>query len=160
MEHRGEADLDAQTLGIGCDCQHRLRGCFEQEIVDDGLVLVADGGDPRRQREHDVEVRNGQQLGLALLHPRERLRALTLGAMPVAATVIGDRRVRTVLTAHDMPAESRRAAALDRRHHLQLAEAHMASIGFTPSGPVVVEDVEPNTLKAFPGQCPRGQQCS
>jgi hypothetical protein len=49
--------------------------------------------------------------------------------MPVAATVIGDRRVRTVLTAHDMPAESRRAAALDRRHHLQLAEAHMASIG-------------------------------
>src|ERR1019366_8292434 len=37
--------------------------------------------------------------------------------------------------------ESRRAAALDRRHHLQLAEAHMASIGFTPSGPVVAEDV-------------------
>ena len=35
----------------------------------------------------------------------------------------------------------------------------MASIGFTPSGPVVAEDVEPNTLKAFPGQCPRGQQC-
>ena len=65
MEHRGEADLDAQTLGIGCDCQHRQRGSFEQEIVDDGLVLVADGGDPRRQREHDVEVRNGQQLGLA-----------------------------------------------------------------------------------------------
>ena len=110
-----QAPAGRQTLGIGGDCQHRLRGSFEQEIVDDGLVLVADGGDPRRQREHDVEVGNGQQLGLALLHPRERLRALTLGAMPVAATVIGDRRVRTVLTAHDMPAESRRAAALDRR---------------------------------------------
>ena len=40
-----------------------------------------------------------------------------------------------------MPAESRRATALDRRHHLQLAEADVAGIGFTPSGPVVAEDV-------------------
>jgi len=40
-----------------------------------------------------------------------------------------------------MAAERRRAAALDRRHHLELAEAHMAGIGFTPSGPVVAEDV-------------------
>ena len=96
--------------------------------------------DPRRAALRKAD-RNAVIDRLALLHPRERLRALTLGAMPVAATVIGDRRVRTVLTAHDMPAESRRAAARDRRHHLQLAEAHMASIGFTPSGPVVAEDV-------------------
>ena len=39
------------------------------------------------------------------------------------------------------PPRARRAAALDRRHHLQLAEAHMASVGFTPSGPVVAENV-------------------
>ena len=61
--------------------------------------------------------------------------------MPIAAAVVGDRRVRAVLTARDMAAERRRAAALDRRHHLQLAEAHMAGIGFTPSRPVVAEDV-------------------
>ena len=66
---------------------------------------------------------------------------MTLRTMPVAATVIGDLRVRTVLAAQNMPAESHRAAALDRRHHLQLAEAHVAGIGFTPSGPVVAEDV-------------------
>ena len=41
VEHRGEADLDAQTLGIGCDCQHRLRGSFEQEIVDDATCTIA-----------------------------------------------------------------------------------------------------------------------
>src|ERR1019366_1702563 len=61
--------------------------------------------------------------------------------MPVAAAVVGDLRVRTVLTAHDMAAESDRAAALDRRHHLQLAEADVACISFTPSGPVVAEDI-------------------
>ena len=32
-------------------------------------------------------------------------------------------------------------AALDRRHHLQLAEADVTCIGFTPSGPVVAEDI-------------------
>jgi hypothetical protein len=37
-----------------------------------------------------------------------------IGVMPVAATVIGDRHVRTVLTAHDMPAESRPGRSIGR----------------------------------------------
>jgi len=31
---------------------------LNREVVDDGLVLVGDDGDLRRQREHDVEVRH------------------------------------------------------------------------------------------------------
>src|SRR4030088_1559784 len=61
--------------------------------------------------------------------------------MPITAAVIGDLRVRAVLAAHDMAAESHRAAALDRRHHLQLAETEVASIGFTPSRSMVAEDI-------------------
>jgi hypothetical protein len=61
VEYRGEADLDAEVLGIGRNRAHRLRGSLEQEIVDDGLVLVGDGGNPRRQREYDVEARDIQQ---------------------------------------------------------------------------------------------------
>src|SRR5712672_4002806 len=61
--------------------------------------------------------------------------------MPVTAAVIGDLRVQAVLAAHDMAAESRRAAALDRRHHLQLAKADVTVISFTPSGPMVAEDI-------------------
>ena len=61
--------------------------------------------------------------------------------MPIAAAVVGDLRVRAVLTAHNMAAESGRAAALDRRHHLQLAAAHVTRIGFAPRGPVAAEDV-------------------
>ena len=48
---------------------------------------------------------------------------------------------RRVLAARDMPAERRRAAALDRTHHLQLIEAHMAAVGFAPGGTVLAEDV-------------------
>jgi hypothetical protein len=40
-----------------------------------------------------------------------------------------------------VPAEGRRAAALDRAHHLELIEAHVTAVGMTPSGPVAAEDV-------------------
>src|SRR5256885_5091276 len=61
--------------------------------------------------------------------------------MPVAATVVRDLRVFALLAARDMPAESRRAAALDRRHHLQLAEAHMAGVGSAPCRSMAAEDI-------------------
>ena len=57
------------------------------------------------------------------------------------AAVVGDLRVQAVLTTHDMAAKSCRAAALDRRHHLQLAEADVTCISFTPSRSMVAEDV-------------------
>ena len=63
--------------------------------------------------------------------------------MPVAAGVVGDlgMTARRVLAARDMPAERRRATALDRIHHLQLLKADMAAIGLTPSPAVIAEDV-------------------
>src|SRR5215467_3098038 len=46
-----------------------------------------------------------------------------------------------VLTACDVAAERRRAAAFDGTHHLHLVEAHMTAVGLTPSGTVIAEDV-------------------
>jgi hypothetical protein len=48
---------------------------------------------------------------------------------------------RRVLAACHVAAERHCSAALDRTHHLQLVEAHMAAIGLTPSGTVIAEDV-------------------
>jgi hypothetical protein len=48
---------------------------------------------------------------------------------------------RRVLAARDMAAERRRATALDCTHHLELLEAHMPLIGFTPSRAVIAEDI-------------------
>ena len=61
--------------------------------------------------------------------------------MPVAAGVVGDLCIGTLLTARDMAAERRRAAVFDRRHHLELAETQMACLGLTPSGAVGAEDI-------------------
>src|SRR5215831_18710643 len=41
-----------------------------------------------------------------------------------------------------MTAQRHRSAAFDRRHDLELAEAHMAGIGGTPSRPAMAEKVE------------------
>ena len=61
--------------------------------------------------------------------------------MPVAAGVVGDAQVGAVLAALDMTAQRHRSAALDRRHDLELAEAHMAGMGRTPSRSAAAEDV-------------------
>ncbi len=61
--------------------------------------------------------------------------------MAVAARVVGDLLVGAALAAHDVTAERRRAAGLDRRHHLELAEAHMSGVGLTPSRAMRPEDV-------------------
>jgi hypothetical protein len=61
--------------------------------------------------------------------------------MPIAAAIIGDDFVGAVFAARDMPAEGRRAAALDRRHYLQLAEAHVAGVGLAPRRSVVAVDI-------------------
>ena len=49
--------------------------------------------------------------------------------------------MRAGLAAFDMAAQRRGSAALDRRHRLELAEAHMPGIGLAPGRPVAMEDV-------------------
>ena len=63
--------------------------------------------------------------------------------MPIATAVKGDDSVTAgvVLTARNVAAERRGAAALDRTHYFQLAKAHVTAVGITPSGTVVAEDV-------------------
>jgi len=88
--HGGQADAGTEVLGVGGDRQHRLGGRPEQQVVDGRLVLEGDVGDLRRQGEHDVEVADRQQVGLARGQPRAGRRALAFGAVPVAAGVVGD----------------------------------------------------------------------
>ena len=56
VEHGRGADARAEVLGIGGDRQQRLGGRAEQEVVDDGLILVGERGDLGRQRKDDMEI--------------------------------------------------------------------------------------------------------
>src|SRR5262249_34732145 len=87
------------------------------------------------------KIGHGQQFGLAVGQPLLGSNGLALWTVPVAAGVVRDARVCAVLAAFDMTAQRRCSAALDRRHDLELAEAHMAGMGGTPSRPAVAQDV-------------------
>ena len=53
-----------------------------------------------------------------------------------------------ILAALDMPAQSSRAALLDRRHNLELSQAHMSGIGLAPVGTMTIKDVCDLQLRA------------
>ena len=129
VQHSGDADAGTQVLWIGGDGQHRLGRCLEQQIVDQRLVGKRDRRDLGRQREHDMEVSDRQQVRLACLEPRARCGTLALGTVPVAAGVVGDPPVPAVLAGLDMTAQRSGAAVLDRRHDLQLMQAQMPGTG-------------------------------
>jgi hypothetical protein len=150
VEQGGDADPGAKPLGIGGDGQRGLSRRREQQTVDRCFVVVGDIGDRTRQGEDEVEVADGQQFGLALGEPFLGGGGLALGAMPVAAAVVGDDGVGAVLATRHMAAERHRAAALDGRHHLQLVEADVAGIGTAPFRPVVAEDIR--NLQHWTGQ--------
>jgi hypothetical protein len=102
---RGGADPGTEVLGIGGDGEQGLGRGAEQQVVDDRLVLVGDRSDLGRQDEDQVEVADRQQIGLAGGEPVLCRCPLTLGAMAVAARVVGDPVVAAVLAALDMAAE-------------------------------------------------------
>src|SRR6516164_9806752 len=156
VEHGGGADASAEVLGIGSNREQRFGCRAEQRVVDHRLVLVSDRSDLGRQRKDHVEIADRQQIGLARCKPIRRRRALTLRAMPVTARVVSDAAVATIFATLDMPTERGRAALLDRRHDLELTQAHMPGIGPTPVGPMAMKDVgdlQPRAAHGRPATC-------
>jgi hypothetical protein len=86
VQHGGDADAGAEVFWVCRDGGQGLGRCFEQQIVDDGLVLVGNIGDGRRQGEHHMIIRHRQQIGFARDQPVPCRSPLALRAMPVAAS--------------------------------------------------------------------------
>ena len=141
MEDGGDADPCAQMFGIGGNGQHGLRARLEQQVIDDLLVLIGDGGDLSRQGEDDMKIPDRKQFGLAVGQPVARRRALAFGAVAVAAGVVGDRCMVAVLAARSVAAERHRAASLDGVHDFHLIQADMTTIGRPPCSAMVAEDI-------------------
>src|ERR1700747_2025586 len=152
VKHGGGADARAEVLGIGGDREPLFCRGAEQQVVDDSLVLIGDRGDLGGQCEDHVEIADRQQIGFARRQPILRRRALALWAMAVATRVVGDGAVATILAALDMPAECGRAALLDRRHDLELTQAHMPGIGLAPGGSMAMKDSCDLPPRAAPGR--------
>ena len=66
MEDGKKADLATKMPWIRSNDLQRRRHRIEQDRIDDGLVVEGDLCRLRRHREHDMEVRHRQQIGLAI----------------------------------------------------------------------------------------------
>src|SRR3546814_2717072 len=65
VEDGGDTDPGAEVLRVGGDGEHRIGGGLEQQIIDQRLVVIGDRGNLGRQREHDVEIADREEISLA-----------------------------------------------------------------------------------------------
>ena len=65
VEDCGQPDAGAEMLRVGGDGDQGLGGGLKEDGVDDGLILVGDVGDRRRQGEDDMVIFHRQQFGLS-----------------------------------------------------------------------------------------------
>jgi hypothetical protein len=141
VQHQRRADPGAQVLRIARNREEHLGGQVEQQSVKRVLVLVREVGDGRGEREHHVVILDRQQVGLAGIEPALGRGALALGAVAVAAGVVGDLIGPAALAAQHVSTQCRTAALLDGRHDLQLRQAQVPTQGIAPRWRVLAEDV-------------------
>jgi len=120
-----EADSGAKVFGIGGYFQQRLRHGFEQDCVYRAAVRQGEGVECRRQGEDDVEILHRQQFGGSVLHPARRCAGLALWTVPIAAGVVGNALVLTVIAGLDMPAQGSGAAGCKASQHANLISGRL-----------------------------------
>ena len=82
-----------------------------------------------------------QQISLAGIEPALGCSALALGAVSVAAGVVGDQLGGAAIAAQHMSPQCRCAALLNGRHDLELRQAQVTALAVTPGGTMLEEDV-------------------
>jgi len=118
VEDGEKTDLGAQTLGVTWDGLQGLGHGAEEKVVHHFLVLQRHGGKLIRKGEYRVVIlhRFQEVLG-AGLHPLCSGCGLALGAVAIAAGVVGDLGVTALVALPDVPAQGRGATQRDVLEH-------------------------------------------
>jgi len=117
VQHRRDAELCAQPLGIAPELEQRLGRCREQYVEDRPWVSPQHGSQRRRQGEDYVEVVGGQDAREPARDPSRLRQRLAFWTMPVTARVVGGLGPAARQAHVQMPAQHGRAAALDGAQH-------------------------------------------
>ena len=141
MEDSEHAHPRAKVLRISRGDPDRLRSRFEKNAVDDSFVVERDLGDLGREGEDDVEIRDRQELFLAISEPLSPGQSLTLRTVTVAARVVGMTDMATVGAMLGVAAKHCGSASFDRRHDAAFNPAKMTVVLMTVLGAVTVKDI-------------------
>ena len=104
VEHRQDAERAADVVRVGGERLQTLGGGRHERGEADALVRADDLAEGGGEREDDMEVGDGEQLGLAGHEPVGGRGAVALGATAVAAGVVDVVLVATGVTAVDLAA--------------------------------------------------------
>ena len=135
MEHGGDPERGAEPPGIAPECQQGLGRGSEQECEEASAVVQHQSPERGRQGEDDVEVRGREKARHPRVDPAGGEQGLALGAVAVAAGLVGGPGVAAGGAHVEMPAEQGGAAGRDGA--LVEGERVLASIG----GPVGADDI-------------------
>ena len=113
VQDADDTDLGSQVLRIDGDFQQRLCAGSEQQIVKQARVLQSQHIQFVRYGEDHVEVAGGQEFAFPCRQPALARLCLTLGAVAIAARVVGDGLITATRASIAMPAEGGSAAALN-----------------------------------------------
>ena len=141
VEDGEKADLSSEMLGVGGDPTKGLGGGLKEEAVDHPGVLQGDRVERRGESEDDMEVFDGEQLGLACLHPVGGSGGLALGAVAVAARVVGDLLMPAPVTRLDVPAQRGGPTGGDVAKHAALPRRERAVVPLEKGVAVSSQDV-------------------
>ncbi len=129
VQHGDEADVGTEMLRVGSDGLEGVGGRREQQAVEFALVLQRQRGELGRQGEHDVELRDRQQIVAAILQPGGALVSLALRTVAVAAGVVRDAHFATGIAGIDVAAELGGAAGCQIVEDALLSGRHPVETG-------------------------------
>ena len=104
VQHGQNAEAAADVVRVRGERPEALGGGRHEGGEADALVRADDLAEGGGEREDDMEVGDGEQLGLTGGEPGGGGRAVALGAAPVAAGVVDVVLVAAGVTAVDLPA--------------------------------------------------------
>jgi hypothetical protein len=128
MEDGKEADVSSQVTRISCYLEQGLGTGAEQEVIEDLLVLQRQWGELVRQSKDNMDIGDGQKFTLPSPNPVVASAALTLWAMAITATVIGDGAIATARALIAMPTGCRGAAASDGAQNFPMGPMEPAEV--------------------------------
>ena len=110
VQHHQYPDPRSQVLGVRRHLQKGLLGAVEEQPIHQRAIAQDKRAELVGQGEDDVEVRNGQEVGLTFGQPRSPLAATALRTASVAAGMIVVSHLATMIALADVPAQGVRAA--------------------------------------------------
>ena len=149
VEDHQPANVATQALRIPGDLEQGVGGGLKQPVVHHALVDERETGERLRHREDDVDVADREQLLLASRDPRVPRRGQTLRAMPIAAAVVPEGRLRALVTAIAVPAERRGATLRDRPEDAPMVPADPGAVCLQEAIAMSAHDV--GHLEGWPG---------